>query len=216
MTVVAVQEDCPLTPAELMTLAECEAAIERGLRAYIEAGQACARIRDGRLYRASHSNFETYCRERWDFVASRARQLIAAAQVAETVTNVTLPAPRSEGVARELMTLRGNPAELEAAWSIAVVNHGDSPTAAQVREVIRGEPPPMTSPAPAEPVDAKRIAAARQLVSGVAERARHIASLSADVDPEAIRAMPEEDRQRWAQQLSTAQAVLKQVGGALS
>lgn len=54
-------------------------------------------------------------------VASRARQLIAAAETAATVTAVTpdLPAPSSERVARELAPLRSDPPRLREVWTEA-------------------------------------------------------------------------------------------------
>lgn len=116
-------------------LAECEAVIERGLATFVEVGQALLRIRDERLYR-DHGTFEEYCRERWNFSDSRARQLVAAA---ETVTDVTvsgLPAPKTEAVARVLAPLRSEPDQMREAWTETVGRHGEQPTAAQVREVV--------------------------------------------------------------------------------
>jgi hypothetical protein len=126
-------------------LAENEAIIERGLASFMEVGQALARIRNGRQYRAAHATFEAYCRERWQFNDSRARQLMAAA---ETVTNVTVdgvPAPSSEGVAREL---KGTPGQKAEVWRETVKRHGPKPTAAQVREVAREKVPHAQRPRP--------------------------------------------------------------------
>ncbi len=88
--------------AEHERLGALEARIAAGLQTFHEVGSALLEIRDARLYRASHGTFEDYCRERWGFVASRARQLISAAELAgrvESVTNVTLA---NEGQARAL------------------------------------------------------------------------------------------------------------------
>lgn len=96
-------------------LDECEQVIERGLATFVEVGTALATIRDGRLYRATHGTFEDYCRERWGFNDSRARQLIIAAETAmelETVTNVTV---RNEGQARAIApTLKEHGPEVAA------------------------------------------------------------------------------------------------------
>ncbi|HET7037948.1 MAG TPA: hypothetical protein VFI42_19905, partial [Thermomicrobiaceae bacterium] len=86
-----------IAPATLR-LAELEAVIERGVPTFMEVGQALAEIRDARLYRETHTTFEAYCRERWGFTSSRARQLIGASRQA-TVTAVT---PRTEWEARRL------------------------------------------------------------------------------------------------------------------
>lgn len=128
-----------LDRSEAGRLESCEARIERGLATFVDVGQALLEVRDGRLYRAGHGTFEDYCRERWGMVASRARQLIAAAETAATVTDVTpdLPTPRNEAVARELAPLRSDPPRLREAWQQAVEEHGPEPTAAQVRDKVR-------------------------------------------------------------------------------
>lgn len=124
-----------MSELEARTLEECEAVIERGLATFVEVGRALLRIRDERLYR-DHGTFEEYCRKRWNFSDSRARQLVAAA---ETVTDVTvsgLPAPKTEAVARVLAPLRSEPQQMREAWTETVDRHGERPTAAQVREVV--------------------------------------------------------------------------------
>lgn len=96
--------DLTLNAGEQGMLERCEATIARGLDTFVEVGEALMEVRERRLYR-SFGTFEDYCRERWRMSASRARQMIGAAQ---TVTNVTLsglPQPASEAVARELRSL---------------------------------------------------------------------------------------------------------------
>lgn len=67
------------------TLADCEAVIERGQRAFVEVGMALMAIRDRRLYLETHATFREYVLARWGIGKSRAYQLIAAAQVSTTV-----------------------------------------------------------------------------------------------------------------------------------
>lgn len=71
-------------------------------------------------------------------------------------------------------------------------------------------------PAP-EPIDVGPQKAKQQgrLVAGIAEKARHIADLESHLDLEAIRALPEEERDQWKQQLSAARTVLSRLIGAL-
>lgn len=125
-----------LNGSERARLQVLEVTIERGARMFIEMGKALAEIRESRLYRESHETFESYCKERWGFGASRARQLMAAIDVTESVTSVTLPAPSSESVAREL----GRSENPEEVWADAVDQHGPKPTAAQVREIRAAAP----------------------------------------------------------------------------
>ena len=102
-------------------LAECERVIERGLKTFIEVGHALAQIREERLYREAHPTFEDYCRDRWEFDASRARQLISAAKTVTVVTVGGQPAPISERVARELRRAGDKAPEV---WAETVKEHG--------------------------------------------------------------------------------------------
>lgn len=92
----------PLTDAERAAFVEREAIIQARIRNFIDVGTALMDIRDHRLYRDDYDTFEAYCRERWGFVASRARQLISAAELTlEIATTVTLP---NERTARALLS----------------------------------------------------------------------------------------------------------------
>lgn len=138
-----------LTVAEATALAENERVIERGIQTFTEVGNALLRIRDGRLYRAEFSTFEDYCRERWGFSDSRARQLIGAAQTVTTVTVDGLPAPTSERQARELA--RVPEPERAEVWRETVERTGGRPTAAAIRETYRRDPGPEPEPEPQGP-----------------------------------------------------------------
>lgn len=74
-----------LNPAAQVALDSCEQRIERGLRTFLDVGQALAEIRDSRLYKGTHETFEDYCRERWNFTDRRARQMIEAAEIGTMV-----------------------------------------------------------------------------------------------------------------------------------
>jgi hypothetical protein len=114
-------------------LAELEKTIARGQKTFVEVGLALAEIRDLRLYRREYSGFEEYCRRKWGWSASRARQLVASAQVAKSVTIVTLP---NEAAAREL-----GKAEPGARAGVvqAIVDQGKTVTAKEIKQHL---PPP--------------------------------------------------------------------------
>lgn len=96
----------PLDAAEMAELAECEATIQNGLRTFVDVGRSLARIRDGRLYRQTHTTFEAYCEQEYALSRPRAYQLIDAAKITEAMsTNVDTPAPATESQARELSGL---------------------------------------------------------------------------------------------------------------
>lgn len=92
----------PLSEAEVADLAECEAVIERGRQAFYEVGAALATIRDTRLYRASFTSFETYCRDRWGFARSYANKIIAAADVVTNLGTNVPTLPTNEAQARPM------------------------------------------------------------------------------------------------------------------
>lgn len=89
----------PLKATEAATLKKQEAVIDRGIRAFLEAGTALATIREQRLYRGSHGTFEAYCLDRWQLSKSYANQIIGAAAIAAIVP------VRNEGQARVLSGL---------------------------------------------------------------------------------------------------------------
>jgi len=97
-------------------LQRLEDVIERGLKTFLEVGQALAEIRDQRLYKAHYTTFDQYLRERWRQRLSRsyASRLIQAAQVV-----ALLPVgnrPTTERVARELVPLADQPDVLREVW----------------------------------------------------------------------------------------------------
>src|SRR3990167_8947949 len=111
-------------------LAELEAAIENGLKAFMEAGWALAQIRDAGLYRAEYRTFDAYCKTRWGFTDRRARQLIAASQ-----TGTMVPV-MNERQARALAPLRRDQ-EAAAAAVDAAQAVGATVTAKALSDAVR-------------------------------------------------------------------------------
>lgn len=114
------------------TLAVLEDIIAEHKRGFLLVAAALLRIRDEQLYVDNYRTFEQYCRKRWDFGASRARQLIAAAEVAGVLDQgATAVTPESE---RQLRPLAGMPAEeAREVWAQAVDEaDGEQPTGPQV------------------------------------------------------------------------------------
>jgi hypothetical protein len=124
-------------------LAQHEAVIERGLKSFIEVGEALAAIRDQRLYRATRPNFDAYLTDRWPELGGRnyAGKLIRAAKAAvELGTVVPNAAPSTEGQVRSLLRLK-DPSERLAAWQSAGERAGldgrREPTATDVEAAVR-------------------------------------------------------------------------------
>src|SRR5262245_60804584 len=64
---VAAENDPVLSPEEVGLLTKYEAIIERGKKTFVEVGLALCSIKDKRLYRQTHTNFQSYCVQRWGF-----------------------------------------------------------------------------------------------------------------------------------------------------
>lgn len=146
------------------SLAECEAVIERGLRTFVEVGEALIKIRDAKLFRQDFDTFETYCKERWGFDRTYASKLISAAQITKAVRAEAarvlpignkpdarpVPAvPKNEAQARALKPLAGDPkamlrAARETARLAAQANRG--PIAADFEQAVEAERPTPAKP----------------------------------------------------------------------
>jgi hypothetical protein len=121
------------------TLADHEAVIERGLETFVEVGQALMAIRDGRLYKATHTSFDAYCRERWGWDRTRASQLIAGSEVLNMFNTLDAPAPVNDRQARALGPLRDDPeamAEVMVEVTAAAEKAGTKVTAKQIADAV--------------------------------------------------------------------------------
>jgi hypothetical protein len=150
------------TDAEAGALVEAERVIERGLKTFVEVGQALARIRDGQLYRTEYATFEAYCDERWAISRPRAYELMSAAQVVSAMADTGYRSPANERQARELA--RAPEEERAEVWREANERAGGRPTAATVREVVRERQAP--PPPPPTDVDADVIMLRYSKVAG--------------------------------------------------
>ena len=124
-----------LNDAEQAALTTLESTIEKGLSTFHAVGAALSRIRDNRLYRTAYKTFEDYCQDRWGMVASRARQLIAAAEVATNIESVTTGNTLTERAMRPLTKLK--PDQQREAWAKAVDTAPEGKmTAAHVEQTV--------------------------------------------------------------------------------
>jgi hypothetical protein len=117
-------------------LAELEAIIERGMRTFIEVGNALLEIRNRRLYREQgFKTFEDYCRERWNMSRTYAYRQIDAAKVVQNLSPIG-DIPLTEAQARELA--RVSP---ERQREIAATIDFSNTTAAEIRALVRSTGP---------------------------------------------------------------------------
>jgi hypothetical protein len=101
-----------LTEPEQADLWACEATIGRGLRSFMEVGTALLAIRDQRLYRQNHSDFQQYCERRWGMSRVHAFRQIEAARVCRMLPDGNTPA--NEAQVRPLTKIRTEDGDLDA------------------------------------------------------------------------------------------------------
>lgn len=133
-----------LTAAEADLLNQAEATIERGIRTFVEVGQALAMVRDNRLYRATFATFEEYADQRWNMSRPRAYELMNAAGLVSAIADTGLPAPANEGQARALARV---PEEDRAdVWRETLDRTEGKPTAAAVAAAWQERREPESEP----------------------------------------------------------------------
>lgn len=124
-----------LSAEEQDTLASCEAVIDATRRQFIAAGEALAKIRDGKLYRMQYASFEEYCEKKWGFSRIQGYRLMQASAVANTLEKAGLDAPDNEAIARNLTGLTDDQAQL--VWRIVKETAPDGVvTASHVKSVV--------------------------------------------------------------------------------
>lgn len=122
-----------LTPHEVALLKRAEKIIERGFVAFHQMGEQLRLVAKQKLYRGKYEDFEDYCERRWGFKASRARQIIGAAEVYAEIGDAVEVKPINEIQVRPLRRL---PRELKIeAWKEAT-DVAPNPSQAQVKEAI--------------------------------------------------------------------------------
>ena len=123
-----------LTVVERCKYDNLNVVIAGGLKHFVDVGRALAAVRDERLYRCEFATFEDYCRDKWSLKRQRAYELIQAAAVAETLSEISDKRPK-ESHAAELSKL--DEAEQPEAWQEAVETAPDGKvTAKHVQAVV--------------------------------------------------------------------------------
>jgi len=109
-------------------------------RAFYEAGTSLRELREKRLYRSTHTTFETYCRDRFGFTRANATYLITGASVVDNLkkmsTNGLQILPSNERQTRPLTKLEPN--EQRQIWQQAVEEAGGKvPTGRIVQGIVQ-------------------------------------------------------------------------------
>jgi hypothetical protein len=112
-------EITPLTDQEKVRLRTLIRTIERGLSTFLEVGAALLEIRGSRLYRETHSTFESFCRDTFGLARSTCDGMIRSASVAQSLqqNGVELSPAITESVIRPVASLPSS--ELQSAtWKL--------------------------------------------------------------------------------------------------
>lgn len=134
---VEVVDDSPLSDDELVTLAESEEVIEKGIQSFVSVGNALEAIRASRLYRVEYPSFDLYCRGRWAMGKSRANQLIVAATMANIVGQIEAPDNASQATA--FSPIIDQPEMVQEVWD--EVRAEGKPTTAAVKAAVNARLP---------------------------------------------------------------------------
>lgn len=119
----------------IASLQECEAIIEKGLETFIKVGRALYTIKEQKLYKTTHLNFNDYYRDRWGFSQQHAGRLITASKVINVMESepIGFILPQSESQAR-VLSKSDNPA---SDWKSAQEISGKhQPTAREIISVM--------------------------------------------------------------------------------
>jgi hypothetical protein len=116
-------------------LARNEAVIERGFQTFLEVGTALLEIKKKALHRETHTNFEDYCRERFEMSRVHAHRQIRAVEVCALLPNGDTPRPTTEAQLRPLTSVPSDKARI--LWLKAVNQaNGRKVTGSVVRRVV--------------------------------------------------------------------------------
>ena len=138
------EANAQLDIAERARLLQLESIVEQGLHTFYEVGKALEEIREQKLYRETHKNFEAYCHEKWGITKRRAYQFIDAAEIMENLcTNVHNSLVKEY----QIRPLKGLPPEVQVEiWQEALDSSPNGmPTGAAVQRLVEQRFPSLGS-----------------------------------------------------------------------
>lgn len=192
-----------LTRKEQQYLARCEAALVAAGKAFVAAGKALSSIREGRLYRGTHSSFEQYVEEVWDISRATANRWIDAWPLGKALPKANerqvrplIPMSRTFGEDAAITVYKAvddaGKVTADVMAGVVAVLPQDSfepeEVIQQIRAYLAGELKP-PAPAPADPV---------QMVTGETAKFLRVLQRKADDIRAARRSNPEAIREAAA------------------
>jgi hypothetical protein len=128
----------PLSAQERIRLGQLIRTIERGLSTFLEVATSLQEVRSSRLYRGTHADFQSWCRETLGLARSSVDGLIRSGEVAQFLidSGANLPSNTAEATIRPLASL---PRELQpVGWRLVeAASPKCGPTAPVVGKICR-------------------------------------------------------------------------------
>jgi hypothetical protein len=117
-------------------LERLEGIIQRGRETFEEVCGALWEISAKRLWRETHTSFERYCKDKWDFGKSHAYRMLAAGEVLQGLSPIGDVLPSNESQLRALVELK-EPKERQQALADAVAETRGKLTTAALKRSVR-------------------------------------------------------------------------------
>ncbi len=129
-------EETAIATTKKEQLREQEEIIERGIKTFVEVGNALALIKVQELFvHAGYSSFADYCEAKWGYRRSRAYQLMDAATIAGELSTIVEMPPTNEAQVRELAKLPDT-ASRASLWEKLTKESGGNVTVKRVTEAV--------------------------------------------------------------------------------
>ena len=132
-----------ITRSEEKELQINEEIIERGIKSFVDVGQALGEIRNRKLWRGGFDCFNDYLKGRWGFGTSYASRLITGSEVASRCERIT-----NEGQARELARIPYTDQEKVLTRAVEMAENSNRTLTAEDIRLAAGEPTVMTARSP--------------------------------------------------------------------
>ncbi|WP_373535299.1 hypothetical protein [Microcoleus sp.] len=123
---------------------ELESIVEHGLQTFYEVGKALDEIREEKLYRETHKNFEAYCQQKWGIARRTAYRFIDAAKVMDNLCPIGHKIPTKENQVRPLAGLSPE-LQLEIWQEALELSPNGMPTGATVQRLVEQRFPSLGS-----------------------------------------------------------------------
>jgi hypothetical protein len=120
--------------SETVKLRHLETVIESGVKAFYELGKALKEIKEGKLYRLTHSTFEEYCEQKWGMSRNYINRNIGSVEVIDNLVPIGT-VPQSESQARPLTSLV-NPEHQREVWQRILNKNPEKITAKIIEEEV--------------------------------------------------------------------------------